>query len=231
MKIQIKILLGVGVVTAGSSLWFTLSPSMPIDAAAVEAFQIRQTREELAEPPAAAAEEVPNEGQSLEIPVSIAEWQAAYSRHLAGGRSPEEAGALLKAELDEKYHEWVLARLEALAEVSADDRYEKLAEMERRIQAVSEAILGRLGIAGAQQLGALARSHEAVVAEIQYAEMSGTHEARVAMLRLDREREDRFEKLIAARGNGPETEELVQSEITPWYESRLREIVGGEEPE
>ena len=43
--------------------------------------------------------------------------------------------------------------------------------------------------------------------------------------------EERFEKLIAARGNGPETEELVQSEITPWYESRLREIVGGEEPE
>src|SRR5204862_5820727 len=131
-------------------------------------------------------------------------------------------------ELDEKYHGWICARLAALSKLSPDERYQALAQMESRIQSVSESILGHLGVPGAQHIGVLTRSVEAISAEIEYAEMTGTHEARVAMLRLDRERATRYKQLVAASEPGVDTEAQVLSEITPWYEARLREIVGGD---
>jgi hypothetical protein len=232
MKIKPTIL-ALSALCGASIIWFSSTPSVapaagdePVNSEPMPLESVDTLSQGTIAPPPAIADSAADE----EV-VSPAEWQEIFSELLKKHGNREEASQWLIFELDQRYHEWICAKLARLSELPADDRYDALAQMESRIRSVSEAVLGHLGIAGAQHAEVLARSLEAISAEIQYAEMPGTHEARVAMLRLDREREARFEKLVAVNGSGPETEAQVLSEITPWYESELRMIVGGEESE
>jgi len=236
MKTQMKIMLALGVLCAGSATWFALSPSVPLNPATAAERAIPSA---LAERPGAESDDEVQQPSPLGTPgteeplgsgpASIHAWQALYAARLRASGDAEEARAFLIAELDAKYSDWIRGRLAELAKVEPQDRYESLAQMESRIQAVSESILGHLGIEGAQHLGVLAKSLEAIAAETEYAEMPGTHETRVAMFRLNREREARLEQLFAS--NESDAEEKSAAEVTPWYEARLREILGGDEPD
>ena len=164
-----------------------------------------------------------------EEPVSVNQWQDRFSALLAECGDREEASARLIAELDQKYHEWVTPKLAALASLSPRERCDSLVKMKKRIRTVSAAILNHLGIASARPDSVLTGSLEALTAEIKYADIRGTHEQRVAMLRIDEERRSRFAKLIAETGSGSDTDLLVRTELEPWHEEQLRSILGVEE--
>jgi len=230
MKIQLKHILAPGFLCAGSILWFALTPSVPLadsdlDAtpqlpgktSAVESIPARTIAAAMPE----VAEQIDNDE-----PGSVGHWHARFAALLAECGNRDAASARLVAELDRVYHAWVSAKLAGIANLPPLDRYDPLAAIESRMRKVAEAVLGHMGISGGRHYFVLADTVDAISAEVQYAEMRGTHDQRVAMLRLDRERANRFEKLVAANGLGAATEARVSGEIDPWYQSQLRGIVG-----
>lgn len=233
MKFQIKLILGLSLLCASSIAWFALTPSVAPMTTATEPAVRRPAKSGVVEferdPSAPAAlQEVPANANGEE-PGSINQWHARFTALVDECGKHEEAGARLISELDQQYHAWVSAKVAALADLPPLDRYDELAEMDARVRKIAEVVLGHLGIAGGRHHDVLAATLEALSAEVRYAELSGTHEQRVAMLRLDRERESRFGDLLAANGLGPGTETQVRNEIEPWYESELRRIVGADD--
>jgi hypothetical protein len=237
MKFQLKLICGLSLFCAGSIVWFALTPSVapvamasapthrtPGKPAVIEVDYDRNTAS-----PAASNEETANTDD--EELGSVSQWHARFSALVNECGNRQEASARLISELDQKYYKWVRSKVAALAGLPPLDRYDPLAQMETRIRNVAEAILGHLEIAGGRHFHVLANSLEALSAEVRYAEMEGSHDQRVAMLRLDQERESRFGKLVAANGLGRETEMQVGSEIEPWYESQLRGILGADDPD
>ena len=235
MRFQLKLIIGLSLFCAGSIAWFALTPSVaPMASASTQThrqpgktpvIEMDLNRDATAQ---AAQHEATANGDDEE-PGSVSQWHARFSTLMNECGNREEVSARLISELDQKYYKWVRSKVAALAELPPLDRYDPLAEMETRIRNVAEAILGHLEIAGGRHFHVLANTLEALAAEVRYAEMEGSHDQRVAMLRLDQERESRFGKLVAASGLGRETETQVGNEIDPWYESQLRGILGVDE--
>ena len=235
MKTQIKLLLGPALFCAGSILWFAFTPSVaPVATSAEPAAPQRRKSgvvEFAADPAATAATHDAAANSGDDEPSSVMHWQTRLAALLDQYRDRDEARAALVAELDEAYCRWASPKIAALAALPPRDRYDPLAEMDTRLRIALEGLPGHLGITGVQRSQVLVKTLEAISAETQYAEFAGTHDQRVAMLRLDRERGNRFEKLVAANGLGHGTETQVRTEIQPWYESQLRGIVGANDTE
>lgn len=65
--------------------------------------------------------------------------------------------------------------------------------------------------------------------EIQYAESAPDPESRVAMLRLDRERESRMEKVLTITDDSASTP--ASAELDAWYDAGLGGIFAADDPD
>jgi hypothetical protein len=86
-----------------------------------------------------------------------------------------------------------------------------------------------LEIEGSRHVSVLAGPLEVVSAEIQYAESAPDPASRLALLRLDRERESRMEQALAITGESAKSRAI--SDLDAWYDSGLGAIFTVNEPE
>jgi len=127
----------------------------------------------------------------------------------------------LAAEIDHRYHAWIEGEIRILAERPPRDRRDPLADLEQSVIEGAAAIVEHLAIPGAPPATVLADSLELLAAEIQYAEMAPTHEARLALLRLDQERQALLTAWAAAGAASPE----APPEVEAWYDQEMAAIV------
>lgn len=158
---------------------------------------------------------------------NLAQWQARFNTLLQQGTSSDEAVRLLLAEMDAVYGNWVASQIAPLAELPPGERYDRLAEIEIAVHEGAAAILDLLDIEGSRHVSVLAGPLEAVSAEIQYAESAPDHSSRMAMLRLDREREARLEKVLALTDDSAKSQ--ASAELDTWYDRGLGEIFASDD--
>jgi len=164
---------------------------------------------------------------SREEAASFAQWEARFAALLTECGSREVAAVHLLSELDQRYDRWVEGQLADLDNKPYVERLDALADMEASTREGAAAILNHLGIPGDGQAPLLPASMEALSAEVQYGMSAPTHEQRVALLRLDKEREDRLTELLASAGEDVKIQAM--SELDSWYDAGLRQISGSDE--
>jgi hypothetical protein len=151
-------------------------------------------------------------------------WRQRLTELRAAQPDAIEAHEQIAAEIDHQYHSWLLAEIRVLAELPPRDRHDLLADLEQSVTEGAAAIVEHLAIAGAPPTTVLADSLEVLAAEIQYAEMAPTPEARLALLRLDQERQARLTAWAAASDANPAGPE-VPPELEAWYDQEMAGIV------
>jgi hypothetical protein len=155
---------------------------------------------------------------------SLSGWRDRLSELRAALPDATEAHEQLAAEIDHQYHAWLQGEIRALADLAPRDRHDRLADLEQSVVEGAAAIVDHLSIPGAPPALVLADSLEVLAAEIQYAEMAPTPEARLALLRLDDERQARLTAWAttgATDAAGPE----APSEVEAWYDREMAAIV------
>ena len=152
--------------------------------------------------------------------VSLAGWRERLARLRAGAADATEAYEQLAAEMDHGYCAWLQGEIRVLAAAPPRDRLDRLAELETLVVEGGAAIVGHLAIPGAPAAMVLADTLEVLCAEIQYAEMAPTPEARLALWRLDQQRQTRLAAAVAG-GAGPES----FAEVDAWYDQQMAAIV------
>jgi hypothetical protein len=160
---------------------------------------------------------------------NLADWQARFNNLLQQGESSDDAVRLLLAEMDEVFGNWVASQIAALAELPPGERYDRLTEIEIAVQEGAAAILDLLEIEGSRHVSVLAGPLEAVSAEIQYAESAPDPQSRLALLRLDREREARMEKVLAITDDSAKSQAIA--ELDSWYDTGLGGIFAANDPD
>lgn len=160
---------------------------------------------------------------------NLADWQARFTTLLQQGESSDDAVRLLLAEMDTAYGNWVAGQIAALAKLPPAERYDRLAEIEIAVQEGAAAILDLLEIEGSRHVSVLAGPLEAIAAEIQYAESAPDPHSRLALLRLDREREARLENALAITEDSAKTQAIA--ELETWYDTGLGGIFATSNPD
>lgn len=151
-------------------------------------------------------------------------WVDRFQALLREHASREDAEEQLFVEMDASYLTWIREELLHLADQLPLDRYECLVAMETEIDAGSAYVLRALKISGNQQLGILRDAREALAAERDYADHPISHESRIALLRLDQERGERYSELVSVAGKSPDAQAL--QELDDWYDQSLGLIIG-----
>lgn len=159
----------------------------------------------------------------------LADWQARFNKLLQQGESSDNVVRLLLAEMDAVYGNWVASQIAPLAELAPGERYDRLAEIEISVQEGAAAILDLLEIEGSRHVSVLAGPLEVVSAEIQYAESAPDPASRLALLRLDRERESRMEQALAITGEPAKSHAIT--DLDAWYDTGLGAIFTANETE
>ena len=159
----------------------------------------------------------------------LADWQVRFNKLLQQGESSDNVVRLLLAEMDAVFGNWVASQIAPLAELAPGERYDRLAEIEISVQEGAAAILDLLEIEGSRHVSVLAGPLEVVSAEIQYAESAPDPASRLALLRLDRERESRMEQALAIPGEPAKSQAITV--LDAWYDSGLGAIFTVNEPE
>lgn len=160
---------------------------------------------------------------------NLANWQTRFNTLLQQNPDSDEAVRLLLAEMDAAYGDWVTNQITPLAALPPGERYDRLAEIEIAVQEGAAAILDLLEIEGSRHVSVLAGPLEAVSAEIQYAEAAPDPASRLAMLRLDRERESRLEVALAITDDSAKTQAIAG--LDEWYDNGLGGIFATGEPD
>lgn len=161
------------------------------------------------------------------------------ARHLAAWRDRlavleaetgdrEQAVRSLLEEIDATYRLWVEGELNPLAGLAPAERYDQLAEIQQAMTEGTTAILDQLGLDESRRLSATASPAEALAAETQYAEAASDSAARLALLRLDRERQVRLEQALAIADEAARSQAVA--ELDAWYDKGLGGIFTPEEP-
>jgi hypothetical protein len=153
---------------------------------------------------------------------NLAGWQERFDQLLAGQDKREEAVRLLLTEVDAVFSHWVQEQITPLAELPASQRYDRLAEIEISVQEGAAAVLEQINIEGSRRVTVAAGALEAVAAEIQYAEAAPDHRTRMAMLRLDREREQRLGQALALADETVRNQAI--NDLDVWYEAGMGKI-------
>lgn len=149
----------------------------------------------------------------------LAAWSDRLATLEAESGDRERAVRTLLEEIDATYRQWLDGELNPVAALPPAERYDLLAEIQQAMSEGTAAILDQLGLEESHRLAATAGPAEALAAETQYAEAAKDSAARLALLRLDREREARLEKALAiadeaARGT-------AMAELEAWYDAGL----------
>lgn len=220
----------IALASAAFGIALILAGKMAVPTTAV---QVRPEVHKLDRPIARAASLVaPQPEANLETPedrgeaANLAQWQTRFNTLLQQGLTNDEAVRLLLDEMDAVYGNWVTSQIAPLAERTPSERYDRLAEIEIAVQEGAAAILDLLGIEGSHHVSVLAGSLEAVSAEIQYAESAPDPQSRLALLRLDRERETRLENVLALTDDSAKAQ--ASAELDTWYDRGLGGIFAGD---
>jgi hypothetical protein len=159
---------------------------------------------------------------------SLSGWRQRLTDLRAAQPDAAEANEQLAAEIDHRYHAWLQGEIRTLAELPPRDRHDRLADLEQSVMEGAAAIVEHLAIPGAPPTTVLADSLEVLAAEIQYAEMAPTPEARLALLRLDQERQARLTAWAAAgvvAGASDAAGPGAPPEVEAWYDQEIAAIV------
>jgi hypothetical protein len=153
---------------------------------------------------------------------NLAAWQSRFDALLAEKGNREDAILQLLQEIDALYHAWVSDQLLPVVDRPPGERYDELADIEHSVSDGTSAILDQLGIGEARRLDAAGSPAEKLSAEVQYAEAARDSDSRLALLRLDRERQSRLEQAFAL---GDEEAKLqAVAELDAWYDAGLGKI-------
>lgn len=134
----------------------------------------------------------------------------------------------LLGEIDSTYRTWVAAELNPVTGLPPAERYDELADIERSVVEGTAAILEQLGIEESRHLAVVAGPAEAIVAETRYAEAANNSATRLALLKLDREREARLEQALALTDETAKTQAVA--ELDAWYDTSIGGIFIPAEP-
>jgi hypothetical protein len=163
--------------------------------------------------------ERPDDGDET---ANLAAWQNRFDALLAEKGNREDAILQLLLEIDALYHAWVSDQLLPVVDRAPSERYDELADIEHSVSEGTAAILDQLGIGEAWLLDAAGSPAEKLSAEVQYAEAARDSDSRLALLRLDRERQSRLEQAFAL---GDEEAKLqAVAELDAWYDAGLGKI-------
>jgi hypothetical protein len=114
---------------------------------------------------------------------------------------------------------WIQEQLGGLAGLPPVERLQHLAEIEAAARDFTLAALEPLDIDDEARVHATACALEPVWAEIQYANAAPDPASRLALLRLDRERMNRFHKARALVDGNERAEAMA--ELSIWYQASL----------
>ncbi len=160
---------------------------------------------------------------------NLAAWNERFDALLAEhGDRADAVGALL-AEIDDRYLEWVGGQLEPVTGLPPAARYDELSDIAISVDAGTAAIFEQLGIDESQRPGVTDGAAELVVAEIQYAEAAPDTATRLALHRLDREREVRLESALAQADEVARSQAVT--ELESWYEAGMGGIFAAPDEE
>jgi hypothetical protein len=173
------------------------------------------------------AERLEDSGDSAETE-NLSAWQERLRALEAelGGREP--AIRALLQEIDATYRAWVADQVSPVAGLPPADRYDELADIETSVTEGTAAILEQLGVEESRHLTIITGPSEAIAAETQYAEAAGDSAARLALLRLDRERQVRLEQALAIADEAARSQAVA--ELDAWYDQGLGGIFTPAEP-
>lgn len=117
---------------------------------------------------------------------------------------------------------WIQEQLGSLAGLPPVERLQRLAEIEAAARDFTLAALEPLDIDDEARVHATACALEPVWAEVQYANAAPDPASRLALLRLDRERMNRFQKARALVDENERAEAMA--ELSIWYQASLESI-------
>ena len=157
----------------------------------------------------------------------LAQWKSRFDVLVAEHGDRGEAVRILLAEVDAVFSKWVRDEITLLEKLPPAERYDRLALMETSVQEGAAAVLEQVGIEGSRQATVAAGALELVSAESQYAETAPDPAARLAMLRLDRERESRLGEALSIGDDVAKSKAM--SELDNWYETALAAVFPSDE--
>lgn len=229
MKTKVSIITASA--TIGIAVFLAVKPAKPTASAEVRPTIQQSDRQHTRAASFAApvTEPEPAFEENTDEASNLADWQDRFENLLQQGESSEDAVRLLLAEMDAVFGDWVAGQIALLAELPSAERYDRLSEIEIAVQEGAAAILDLLEIEGSRHVSVLAGPLEAVSAEIQYAESAPDPQSRLAMLRLDREREARMENALALTDDSAKSQAVA--ELETWYDSGLGGIFATSDPE
>lgn len=164
------------------------------------------------------SERVANDGEAT----NLAAWQNRFDILLAEKGDRNEAILQLLQEIDALYHAWVSDQLLPVVERAPGERYDELTDIEHSVSEGTAAILDQLGIEDGRRLDASGSPAEMLSAEVQYAEAARDSDSRLALLRLDRERQSRLEQVLALGDEAAKIQAI--DELDAWYDAGLGKI-------
>jgi len=215
-------------VGAGFILGYMLVPTIPSeDSIPVVITKRGSAQTMMTHPVPVAAPDTGTAPDNNDEAASFAQWQTRFDSLITESGSREAATILLLSELDRRYAGWVEAQLAPLTNASPIERLDPIVDMEELISEGAAAILDHLEIPGSRLASVLAAAKESLSAEIQYGEAASSHEQRVSLLRLDRERELRLGEALASSDEN--TKLMAMTELDSWYDAGLRQISGSDE--
>lgn len=157
-----------------------------------------------------------------ELEENLDRWSLRFEQLTAAGGNREEAVEVLRGEIDAVFSQWVADGIAPLAALPAAERYDALEILSQSVREGAAAVMDRLGLPGARHESLIRGAMEKVRAEVEYAEAAPDHASRLAMLRLDRERQQRLVELDAIGDEAERTRRLAG--IDEWYETGLASV-------
>lgn len=161
-------------------------------------------------------QEVPDEAESLDA------WKEQFESLLAAGESRENAAITIAKNVDQVFAAWVEKEIAAASVLDAQERMDRLILAETQVQEGAAAIYEALELSGGRRIEVAADAIDALAAEIQYADAAPDHSSRLAMLRLNRERDQRMDAAVAMTDESAKTQAM--RELDQWYESSMGEL-------
>lgn len=205
-------------------------PAAPAAPAQVESRHRAQSATRNQAPAAAEARhaERVNEAADPDEAANLAVWKDRLAALEAEHGDRDLALQTLLGEIDSTYRTWVAAELNPVTGLPPAERYDELADIERSVVEGTAAILEQLGIEESRHLAVVAGPAEAIVAETRYAEAANNSATRLALLKLDREREARLEQALALTDETAKTQAVA--ELDAWYDTSIGGIFIPAEP-
>lgn len=232
MKIKTTTALAAFVLSAAVLALLAIDDTPPVSQAAAKPMITKINRHDRAKAPAPVVtgqDDANGESDTIHLlqsadeeSASLAGWKQRFDALTAETGDTQKAIELLRVEIDKVFSAWVANEIEPIAELVPIERYDKLDLISQSVAEGAAAIFDTLGLPGGRHIATAANARDLVAAEIQYAETAPDPESRLALLRLDRERQARLDEVV---GIVAEEERVkAESELEKWYSQGLAKV-------